>query len=97
MNEVLLPIGTVVKAEPQHDYEEPVEYMIIGNRIINHESFRCWDYIGVPYPVGMKREFSKNSNGMKHSENFFYFNHTEILAIIREMNTIESEGDKDEI
>ncbi|MDA1675648.1 DUF4176 domain-containing protein [Bacillus cereus group sp. TH152-1LC] len=97
MNEVLLPIGTVAKVEPQYDYEEAVNYMIIGNRIINHESFRCWDYIGVPYPVGMKREFSKSSNGIKHGENFFYFNHTDILEIIREMNTVESEEDRDEI
>ncbi|PLS18840.1 hypothetical protein CVD28_00110 [Bacillus sp. M6-12] len=77
LEDVLLPIGSLVKVTPHHD--EQRLYMIIGKRIINHDSLRAWDYISVPFEEGAKRKIFKN---MEHEENFFYFNHHEIEEIV---------------
>ncbi|MEB9411387.1 MULTISPECIES: DUF4176 domain-containing protein [Bacillus cereus group] len=81
MEEVLLPIGTVVKVEGEYG-EEPETCMIIGRRVINPASMKSWDYISVYYPEGFKRTFTKTSDGYKHEEDLFYFNHTEIIEVV---------------
>lgn len=86
MEEVFLPIGTVVKVEGEYG-EEPETCMIIGRRVINPASMKSWDYISVYYPEGFKRTFTKTtftktSDGYKHEEDLFYFNYTEIIEVV---------------
>jgi hypothetical protein len=77
LEDILLPIGSLVKATPTKD--ETKTYMIVGRRIINHESLRAWDYISVPFEDGLSRTIQKD---MKTFENFFYFNHFDIEEIV---------------
>lgn len=82
MKDVLLSIGSLIKGAP--DNEEQQIYMIIGKRIINHETMRCWDYVCVPFPKGLTRVISNNNT----FENFYYCNHHEIDEIV-EVNECE--------
>lgn len=86
--DVLLPIGSLVKVTPHHD--EQRLYMIVGKRIINHDSLRAWDYISIPYFDGLKRKIEIS---MKHYENFFYFNHYEIEEILSTFTLPEGQTD----
>lgn len=78
MEDVLLPIGSLIKGAP--DGEEQRLYLIVGRRIINHETMCCWDYVSVPFDEGMKRNIEGDK---KHFENFYYFNHYDIDEIVK--------------
>jgi hypothetical protein len=84
--DVLLPVGSLVKVTPHQD--EQKLYMIIGRRIINHDSLRAWDYISIPYHEGLTR---KIENDRKNYDNFFYFNHFEIEEIVLTFSLPESQ------
>lgn len=76
MNDVLLPIGSLIKATAPQSTQ--TLYMIIGKRIINHETLNAWDYVCVPFEDGFKREMKSCSS---HYDNFYYCNHTDIEHI----------------
>lgn len=80
--DVLIPIGSIVEVADRD--EILTQYMIIGRRVVNHETFRSWDYVSVPLDEGMQRKIQKDG---KHFENFFYFNHYEIQKIISEFES----------
>lgn len=96
MKDNLLNIGSIVEVENPNNDIEP--YMIIGKRVINHETMKAWDYISVPYSYGYKRniriksETVKEENiilkceRVKREENFFYFNHYEIEKVLYKCN-----------
>ena len=78
MKDVLLPVGSLIKDAP--DNQEQRLYLIIGRRIINHETMRCWDYVCVPFDEGMQRIIERDG---KRFENFYYCNHYEIDEIVK--------------
>lgn len=88
MEELLLQIGSVVKANISNE-EKPC--MIIGHRIINPFSMRAWDYVAVEHPKGLSRRF-KEDRSLDHDE-FFYFNHPDILAVLKKAESVDREGD----
>lgn len=88
LEEYLLPIGSIVVVESTEDI--PQHYMVIGHRIVNHESMKAWDYISVGYPEGLKRYF-KHDKEFDHDD-YFYFNHYEIERVIHK-NTVSLEKD----
>lgn len=72
MDDVLLPIGSIVEVEHKGEVEN---YLIVGKRVINFNTMKAWDYYSVPFPEGNKRDKEgRDDNG-------FYFNHSEIDTI----------------
>lgn len=80
MKDVLLPVGTIVI--PEINGQENSAHMIIGKRCINPNSMKSWDYVGIPYPEGLKFYFSRCGNDFSSQEyNYVYFNHTDIESL----------------
>lgn len=83
LNEVLLDIGGVVKADVS---DKIGVYMIVGKRVLNPNSLRVWDYMAVPYPEGYKNSPYRNGdNEIETNENVVFFNHTDIEVIQSEV------------
>lgn len=77
MKDVLLPVGTIVI--PDIRSQENSTHMIIGKRCINPDSMKSWDYVGIPYPEGLKFNFPRSGHDVSSKEyNYVYFNHTDI-------------------
>lgn len=73
MKEVLLNIGSIVEVE-YNDVAEP--YLIVGKRIVNHQTMRAWDYYSVPYPAGARYDDEGRDDVG------FFFNHYEIESVL---------------
>lgn len=75
MEDVLLPIGSIVKVA-QNEREIPSTWMIIGKRVPHPEVCLANDYAAVPYPDG----YQFNLNG---DPQMFYFDHYEIDEVVK--------------
>lgn len=89
MKDPFYPIGSVVTTNIG-DQEE--QCMVIGHRIINHLSMRAWDYVAVEYPQGLERHF-KNDKTFD-CDQFYYFNHRDIIKIVHEADLINVETEE---
>lgn len=97
MIEVLLNIGSIIEVENSDNETET--YLIIGRRIINHESMKAWDYVSVNYSTGLVRHF--NTKKEFAGDDFFYCNHPDIDKVVYDAKLIEpapedAEGEGDE-
>lgn len=84
MKDVLLPVGTIVRADiPEIERHEATFVLIIGKRQVkrykafsdNEYSYKAFDYIGVAFPEGI-------------TEATYYFNHPDIVETVREIPDI---------
>lgn len=91
MKENLLAIGSIVKADIRDNEEQAI--MIIGKRIVNPNSMKAWDYVGVDYPKGLIRHFNKENQFT--GDDFYYFNHPDILKVLRR-NTLKTLEENEE-
>lgn len=77
MEEVLLTVGSIVKSTPPRSDQQ--EWLIIGQRCINPDSMKAWDYVAVPREKGFKWFITPEK---KFEVDFYYFNHTDIDEIV---------------
>lgn len=106
MKDNLLNIGSIVEVE--HSGETDA-YIIMGQRVINHETMKAWDYISIPYEEGFKRRIVFTTETIKNNENvicknkrletennYFYFNHYEIDKILHRCSYSVKSEEQDE-
>ncbi|WPS85448.1 DUF4176 domain-containing protein (plasmid) [Brevibacillus halotolerans] len=89
MKDVLLPVGSIVKAFPPRSEKEE-EWLIIGRRCVNPESMTAWDYVAVSRENGFKWFFK---NEKSFTPDFFYFNHPDIEGIVFEQQEYVGENE----
>ncbi|WCK57124.1 DUF4176 domain-containing protein (plasmid) [Aneurinibacillus sp. Ricciae_BoGa-3] len=87
MEDVLFSLGSIVKVTPNND--EQTEYLIIGKRVVNPNSYRAWDYVSVPTEHGFKWNVDKRNDKIEFAPNFFYFNHFEIEEVVKIADEVE--------